>query len=35
LPLDRVVTTQPRKVTGSPTCARSSLIWTAAMPVPL
>ena len=35
LPLDRVVTTQPRTVTVSPTCARSSLIRTAAMPVPL
>ena len=35
LPLDRVVTTQPRTVTVSPTCARSSLIRTAVMPVPL
>ncbi len=32
LPLDRVVTTQPRTVTVSPTCPRSSLIWTAVMP---
>src|SRR5829696_10396298 len=31
LPLERVVTTQPRTATVSPTCARSPLISTAAM----
>ena len=35
LPLDRVVTTHPRTVTVSPTCARSPLICTAAMPYPM
>lgn len=32
-PLDRVVTTQPRTMTVSPTCSRSSLIRTAVMPI--
>jgi hypothetical protein len=35
LPLERVVTTHPRTVTVSPTCARSPLMSTAAMPYPV